>query len=207
MAFGSGLLVTDAEREQRAIVRWSTASFPTHRGLRPSNKQEIKATSFIAMEIEGGVGEVRSKGAPTTTRITSCRSMRAHPGAHRARRGPSRVRRLIDGVKRPATLAGYSEGRLLEMHCGMPFCGIPGRLRSGYGGVRLLTSRLELPDDCRTQQRTLLPLTKGSMRSLRPTGFVAIPRKTAARGTVPGHDRRFLPARLRVDDWHINVTI
>jgi len=33
-----------------------------HRGLEASNKQEIKATSFIAMEIEEASAKVRSKG-------------------------------------------------------------------------------------------------------------------------------------------------
>ncbi|MFN5488480.1 MAG: pyridoxamine 5'-phosphate oxidase family protein, partial [Bradyrhizobium sp.] len=61
MAFGSAYLVTDPEEKERAVVAMVDRFFPDRTaGLRASNKQEIKATSFIAMEIEEASAKVRA---------------------------------------------------------------------------------------------------------------------------------------------------
>lgn len=114
MAFGSAYLVTDAEEKQRAVVAMVDRFFPDRTaGLRPSNKQEIKATSFIAMEIEEASAKVRSKGVADDDEDYELPIYAERIPVRTVLGAPEPCPRLLDGVTRPATLDGYSEGRLL----------------------------------------------------------------------------------------------
>ena len=114
MAFGSAYLVTDAEEKQRAVVAMVDRFFPDRTAtLRPSNKQEIKATSFIAMEIEEASAKVRSKGVADDDEDYALPIYAERIPVRTVLGAPEPCSRLLDGVTRPATLDGYSEGRLL----------------------------------------------------------------------------------------------
>ncbi|MCC8984182.1 pyridoxamine 5'-phosphate oxidase family protein [Bradyrhizobium sp. 10BB] len=115
MAFGSAYLVTDPAEKERAIVAMVDRFFPERTaGLRASNKQEIKATSFIAMEIEEASAKVRAKGVADDDEDYELPIYAERIPVRTVLGAPEPCPRLLDGVTRPATLDGYSEGRLLE---------------------------------------------------------------------------------------------
>ena len=83
--------------------------------LRQSTVQEIKATSVIAMEIEAGVRQdPRRRASATTRRTMHCPIYAERIPVRTVLGAPEPCPRLLDGVERPASLRGYSEGRLLE---------------------------------------------------------------------------------------------
>lgn len=115
MAFGSAYLVTDPDEKQRAVVAMINRFYPDRTaGLRPSTSQEIKATSFIAMEIEEASAKMRSKGVGDDEEDYALPIYAERIPVRTILGAPEPCPRLLDGVTRPATLAGYSEGRLLE---------------------------------------------------------------------------------------------
>ena len=115
MAFGSAYLVTDAEEKQRAIVAMVDRFFPDRTaGLRPSNKQEIKATSFIAMEIEEASAKVRAKGVADDDEDYALPIYAERLPVRTVIGPPEPCPRLQPGVERPHNLDGYRAGRPLE---------------------------------------------------------------------------------------------
>lgn len=115
MAFGSAYLVTDPQEKERAVVAMVDRFFPDRTaGLRASSKQEIKATSFIAMEIEEASAKIRAKGVADDDEDYELPIYAERIPVRTVLGAPEPCSRLLDGVTRPATLAGYSEGRLLE---------------------------------------------------------------------------------------------
>ena len=115
MAFGTAYLVTDPEEKERAIVAMVDRFFPERTAsLRASNKQEIKATSFIAMEIEEASAKVRAKGVADDDEDYELPIYAERIPVRTVLGAPEPCPRLLDGVTRPTTLDGYSEGRLLE---------------------------------------------------------------------------------------------
>lgn len=115
MVFGSAYLVTDPDEKQRAVVAMVNRFYPDRTaGLRPSTSQEIKATSFIAMEIEEASAKMRSKGVGDDEEDYALPIYAERIPVRTILGAPEPCPRLLDGVTRPATLAGYSEGRLLE---------------------------------------------------------------------------------------------
>ncbi len=115
MAFGTAYLVTDPEEKQRALVAMVDRFFPDRTaGLRPSTTQEIKATSFIAMEIEQASAKIRSKGVADDEEDYELPIYAERIPVRTVLGAPEPCLRLRDGVERPASLHGYSEGRLLE---------------------------------------------------------------------------------------------
>jgi uncharacterized protein len=83
-------------------------------GLRPSSAQEIKATSFIAMEIEEASAKVRAKGLADDEEDYALPVYAERIPVRTVLGAPEPCKRLLDGVRRPETLNGYSEGRLLD---------------------------------------------------------------------------------------------
>ncbi|MFB9264177.1 pyridoxamine 5'-phosphate oxidase family protein [Bradyrhizobium erythrophlei] len=115
MAFGTAYLVTDADEKERAIVAMVDRFFPERTAsLRPSSTQEIKATSFIAMEIEEASAKIRAKGVADDDEDYELPIYAERIPVRTVIGAPEPCPRLLDGVTRPQTLAGYSEGRLLE---------------------------------------------------------------------------------------------
>src|SRR5689334_24901672 len=61
MAFGTARLVTDPAEKARALDGFVDRFFPGRsKEIRPADPQEIKATSFVVMDIEEASGKIRS---------------------------------------------------------------------------------------------------------------------------------------------------
>jgi len=122
----SAFSFTDAEEKQRAIVAMVDRFFPDRTaGLRPRHKQEIKATSFIAMEIEEASAKVRSKGVADDDEDYELPIYaERHPGAHRVAR-PSRWSAADDGRETAGDARRISEGACSEMHADAFFAEYP----------------------------------------------------------------------------------
>jgi nitroimidazol reductase NimA-like FMN-containing flavoprotein (pyridoxamine 5'-phosphate oxidase superfamily) len=115
MAFGSAYLVTDAEEKERAGIAMVDRFFPDRTAsLRQSTAQEMKATSFIAMEIEEASAKIRSKGVADDDEDYALPIYAERIPVRTVLGAPEPCPRLLPGVERPASLAPYVEGRLFE---------------------------------------------------------------------------------------------
>ena len=115
MAFGTAYLVTDPDEKERALVAMVDRFFPDRTAsLRQSTAQEIKATSVIVMEIEQASAKIRSKGVADDDEDYELPVYAERSPVRTVLGAPEPCPRLLDGVERPASLRGYSEGRLLE---------------------------------------------------------------------------------------------
>jgi nitroimidazol reductase NimA-like FMN-containing flavoprotein (pyridoxamine 5'-phosphate oxidase superfamily) len=115
MAFGTARIVTDPNEKQRALVAMVDRLYPDRTaGLRQASPQEIKATTFIVMEIEEASAKVRSKGVGDDEEDYALPIYAERIPVRTVLGAPEPCPRLLDGVQRPGTLNGYSEGRLLE---------------------------------------------------------------------------------------------
>jgi len=114
MAFGNAYLVTDPDEKARALVAMVDRFFPDRTaGLRQSSAQEIKASSVIAMEIEEASAKIRSKGVGDDEEDYALPIYAEKIPVRTVLGAPEPCPRLLDGVERPASLSGYSEGRPL----------------------------------------------------------------------------------------------
>jgi hypothetical protein len=82
--------------------------------LRPSTTQEIKATAVVAMEIEKASAKIRTKGLADDEEDYAFPTYAERIPLRTVMGAPEPCDRLLPGVARPATLASYSAGRLLE---------------------------------------------------------------------------------------------
>jgi uncharacterized protein len=115
MAFGTARLVTDMQEKERALVAMVDRFFPDRTAsLRASTVQEIKATSVIAMDIEQASAKIRAKGVADDEEDYELPIYAERIPVRTVLGAPEPCPRLREGVERPATLQGYSEGRLLE---------------------------------------------------------------------------------------------
>lgn len=115
MAFGTAYLVTDPAEKEQALVAMVDRFFPDRTAsLRQSTVQEIKATAVIAMEIEEASAKIRSKGVGDDEEDYELPIYAERIPVRTVLGRPEPCPRLLDGVERPASLGGYSEGRLLE---------------------------------------------------------------------------------------------
>jgi uncharacterized protein len=115
MAFGTAYLVTDPDEKERALVAMVDRFFPDRTAsLRQSTKQEIKATRVIAMEIEQASAKIRTKGVADDEEDYALPVYAERIPVRTVLGAPEPCPRLLDGVARPQSLRGYSEGRLLE---------------------------------------------------------------------------------------------
>jgi uncharacterized protein len=114
MAFGTAYLVTDPDEKARALVAMVDRFFPDRTAsLRQSTKQEIKASAVIAMEIEQASAKIRTKGVADDDEDYALPVYAERIPVRTVLGAPEPCPRLLDGVERPASLSGYSEGRLL----------------------------------------------------------------------------------------------
>jgi uncharacterized protein len=115
MAFGTAYLITEPEEKERALVAMVDRLFPERTAsLRQSTAQEIKATSVIAMEIEEASAKIRAKGVADDEEDYDLPVYAERIPVRTVLGAPEPCPRLRDGVERPASLRGYTEGRLLE---------------------------------------------------------------------------------------------
>lgn len=115
MAFGQARLVDDPAEKRRALVMMVDRFFPDRTAsLRQSTDQEIKATAVISMEIERASAKIRAKGVGDDEEDYALPIYAERIPVHTVLGTPEPCPRLMDGVERPATLAGYREGRPLQ---------------------------------------------------------------------------------------------
>jgi nitroimidazol reductase NimA-like FMN-containing flavoprotein (pyridoxamine 5'-phosphate oxidase superfamily) len=115
MAFGHARLIEDQAEKERALVMMVDRFFPGRTAtLRPSTAQEIKATAVVAMEIEKASAKIRTKGLADDEEDYAFPTYAERIPLRTVLGAPEPCNRLLPGIERPATLAPYSAGRLLE---------------------------------------------------------------------------------------------
>jgi hypothetical protein len=82
--------------------------------LRATTAQEMKATSFIAMEIEEASAKIRAKGVADDDEDYELPIYAERIPVKTVLGAPEPCPRLLPGVERPASLQIFSEGRLLD---------------------------------------------------------------------------------------------
>jgi hypothetical protein len=115
MAFGKARLVEDPHEKERALVMMVDRLYPQRTaGLRPATAQEIKATTVIAMDIERASAKIRARGVVDEDEDYALPIYAERIPVSTVLGQPQPCPRTVEGVKRPATLAGYAAGRSLE---------------------------------------------------------------------------------------------
>lgn len=115
MAFGQARLVTSPEEKRRALVMMVDRFFPGRTaGLRASTDQEVKATAVVTMEIERASAEVRAKGVADYEEDYALPIYAERLPVRTVIGEPEPCPRLLPGVARPSSLAGYKAGRPLD---------------------------------------------------------------------------------------------
>jgi len=115
MAFGKARLIEDQAEKEHALVMMVDRFFPGRTaGLRQSTGQEIKATAVIHMDIERASAKIRAKGVADDDEDYALPIYAERVPVHTVIGEPEACPRLMNGVTRPATLAGYRAGRPLE---------------------------------------------------------------------------------------------
>ena len=115
MAFGHARLVDDPARKEAALAAMVDRLFPARTaGLRQSTAQEIKATSVVAMAIERASAKVRAKGVVDEDEDYLLPIYAERLPVRTVIGKPEPCPRLLEGVARPDTLAGYRADRTLE---------------------------------------------------------------------------------------------
>jgi uncharacterized protein len=115
MAFGRAKVVDDVDEKERALLMMVDRLFPNRtQQLRPSSKQEIKATAVITMEIERASAKIRAKGVADEDEDYELPIYAERLPVHTVLGAPEACPRLLPGVERPRNIEGYSQGRRLE---------------------------------------------------------------------------------------------
>jgi len=115
MAFGKARLVEDPQEKERSLGLMVDRLYPQRTaGLRPTTAQEIKATSVIAMDIERASAKIRARGVVDDDEDYALPIYAERIPVNTVLGRPEPCPRLVEGVQRPATLAGYSAGRPLQ---------------------------------------------------------------------------------------------
>jgi len=115
MAFGRARLLEDQAEKEHALVMMVDRFFPNRTAqLRQSTGQEIKATAVIYMDIAKASAKIRAKGVADDDEDYELPIYAERIPLRTVVGAPEPCPRLLDGVERPATLAGYRDGRPLE---------------------------------------------------------------------------------------------
>jgi nitroimidazol reductase NimA-like FMN-containing flavoprotein (pyridoxamine 5'-phosphate oxidase superfamily) len=115
MAFGHARLVEDPTEKEQALVMMVDRFFPVRTAqLRQSSKQEIKATAVIYMDIEKASAKIRAKGVADDDEDYLLPIYAERLPIRTVLGTPEPCSRLLPGVERPETLAGYRADRPLE---------------------------------------------------------------------------------------------
>ena len=115
MAFGNARLVDEPAEKKAALVAMVDRLFPGRTaGLRQSTALEIKATAVVAMEIERASAKIRARGVVDEEEDYPLPIYAERLPVRTVIGEPEPCPRLVPGVARPATLAGYRAGRSLE---------------------------------------------------------------------------------------------
>jgi uncharacterized protein len=115
MAYGKAHVIEDPTQKVAAMDRFIDRFFPERsKVLRAATEKEIKATTFLGMEIEQASGKIRSEGVhddeddyavPAWTALLPIRTVLG---------APEECPRQLPGVTRPEAMSGYIAGRNLD---------------------------------------------------------------------------------------------
>lgn len=115
MCFGRARLVADPEEKERALTMMVDRFFPNRTaGLRPSSRQEIKATAVVWMEIERASAKIRAKGVGDEEEDYALPIYAERLPVRTVIGEPEACPRLMEGVRRGEDLKAYQPGRSLE---------------------------------------------------------------------------------------------
>lgn len=115
MAFGNARLIDDPAEKAAALVAMVDRFFPERTArLRQSTALEIKATSVVAMEIDRASAKIRAKGVVDDEEDYALPIYAERLPVRTVIGEAEPCPRLMPGVGRPETLAGYAAGRSLE---------------------------------------------------------------------------------------------
>ena len=115
MAFGHARLVEDQAEKERALVMMVDRFFPMRTAqLRQSSTKEIKATALVYMDIEKASAKIRAKGVADDDEDYVLPIYAERLPVRTVLGAAEPCPRLLPGVERPQTLAGYSAERPLE---------------------------------------------------------------------------------------------
>lgn len=115
MCFGRARLVADPEEKERALTMMVDRFFPNRTaGLRPSSRQEIKATAVVWMEIERASAKIRAKGVGDEEEDYALPIYAERLPVRTVIGEPEACPRLMEGVRRGEDLKAYRPGRSLE---------------------------------------------------------------------------------------------
>jgi uncharacterized protein len=115
MAFGQARLVRDTEEKNHALIMMVERFFPQRTAeLRAMTTQEIKATSVIMMDIERASAKIRARGVVDEDEDYDLPIYAERLPIVTGIGAPEPCPRLKPGLKRPAHLNLYKQGRLLQ---------------------------------------------------------------------------------------------
>lgn len=115
MAFGHARIIDDPTEKDAALVAMVDRLFPGRTAsLRPNTKQEVKATTVIAMDIERASAKIRAKGVADDDEDYELPIYAEHIPLTLMMGTPQTCPRLQNGVDRPASLDVYRGGKALE---------------------------------------------------------------------------------------------
>jgi nitroimidazol reductase NimA-like FMN-containing flavoprotein (pyridoxamine 5'-phosphate oxidase superfamily) len=115
MAFGTAHLVEDAAEKRRAMDGFVDRFFPGRSAtLRPPSKQEIKATSFVVMEIEQASAKIRDLHVSDDEEDYALPIWSARYPVRQVLGETEECPRQYPGLEIPDGLRGYRAGRTLD---------------------------------------------------------------------------------------------
>jgi uncharacterized protein len=115
MAFGHARLVEEPAHKRRALTMMVDRFFPERTaGLRPSNEQEINATTVLAMDIEQASAKIRAKGVVDDDDDYALPIYAERIPLTLVCGTPQPCPRLLPGVRRPVQLDRYRAGARLD---------------------------------------------------------------------------------------------
>jgi nitroimidazol reductase NimA-like FMN-containing flavoprotein (pyridoxamine 5'-phosphate oxidase superfamily) len=115
MAFGTARLVTDAVEKAHALNGFVDRFFPGRsKEIRSPTGQEVKATSFVVMPIEEASGKIRATHVMDDEEDYALPVWTARIPVRQVLGEPEPCPRQLPGLKVPAGMKGYREGRSLD---------------------------------------------------------------------------------------------
>jgi uncharacterized protein len=115
MCFGTAHIIDDPVEKERALDRMIDRFYPDRAAtLRQSTDQELKATMLIGMAIEHASGKIRAKGVGDEEEDYALPIYAARIPVRTVVGEIEPCPRLLTGVPRPAGLAGFTDGRILD---------------------------------------------------------------------------------------------
>lgn len=115
LAFGTARLVEGEAEKRRAMDGFVDRFFPGRSAtLRPPTTQEIKATSFVVMEIEQASAKIRDVHVSDDEEDYALPIYAALYPVKQVLGAPEECPRQHPGLEVPDGLHGYTEGRLLD---------------------------------------------------------------------------------------------